>query len=95
MIPSNRRILISYDSRMCMKKKNCFFTKLLSVHEAMSLIILSLIYPETLDNKPTIYALNEKSHLIIDINYSEPLTFSSVESALFNVSIYFHSKYIY
>lgn len=87
MIPSNRRILISYEGRICMKRINCFHTKLLSVQEAITLIILSLIYPETIDNKPSIYALKEKTHLNININYGQPLTVNSVESVLFNVSI--------
>ncbi|VVC28670.1 Hypothetical protein CINCED_3A009897 [Cinara cedri] len=83
LIPSNRRILISYDSRMCMKTKKCFYTNLLGVDEAITLIILSLIYPETLENKPTIFALKEKSLSKIEIDYNQSLTFSNLESVLY------------
>lgn len=78
-----------------MKTKNCAYTKLLSVHEAITLIILSLIYPETKKNKPTICALKKGSHLNIEIDYNQSLTFSYLESVLFKVNICFHLKYIY
>jgi len=61
------------------------------VHEAITLIILSLIYPEKLENKPTVYGLNSDidSSKEIKIDYNQPLTFSALESILFNV-IYFN-----
>jgi len=72
-----------------MKTSMCACTRLISVHEAITLIILSLIYPEKLENKPTVYGLNTDINSI-KIDYNQPLTFSSLESILFKVTIYFN-----
>lgn len=83
--------MITYDSRLCMKTSMCAYSRLISVHEAITLITLSLIYPEKLENKPTIFGLNSdiNSSKKIEIDYNQPLTFSSLESILFKV-IYFN-----
>jgi len=87
--PSGHRILIVYDSRFYIKKKKCACTHLLNVDEAITLLILSFIYPEKLTNKPTILALKNtdkqcKTELTID--YSQPLTFAYLQSILFEES---------
>lgn len=83
--------MITYDSRLRMKTSMCACSRLISVHEAITLITLSLIYPEKLENKPTVFGLNsdKNSSKKIEIDYSQPLTFSSLESILFKV-IYFN-----
>lgn len=72
-----------------MRLKQCECNNLISVHEATTLIILSLIYPNKYNNKPTLRGLNE-THLMninqMKIDYTKHLTFSSVESALFKVN---------
>jgi len=71
-----------------MKEKNCLYTHMLMVHEAITLITLSLIYPEKVSNKPCIRSLNESAMLcdnVIEIDYNQPLTFTSLESILFKV----------
>lgn len=79
--------MIAYDSRDYMKKSMCECTRLLSVHEAITLITLSLIYPEKLENKPTIYGLDSTVTTCkeIKIDYTQPLTFASLESVLYKV----------
>lgn len=86
--------MITYDSRMCMKKSMCACSRLVSVHEAITLIILSLIYPEKLENKPTVYGLNSDFNTSkeIEIDYNQPLTFSYLEPILFKVIFYFNIK---
>jgi len=60
---------------------------MLYVHEAITLITLSLIYPEKLENKPTVFGLNSTSATSkeIEIDYNQPLTFAYLESILFKV----------
>uniref|UniRef100_A0A2H8U049 SS-A/Ro ribonucleoprotein n=1 Tax=Melanaphis sacchari TaxID=742174 RepID=A0A2H8U049_9HEMI len=83
--PFGVRIMIVYDNRLCMKQKMCACLQMLSVHEAITLITLSLIYPEKLENKPTVYGLNSNSSTSkeIEIDYNQPLTFAYLESILF------------
>jgi len=83
--------MITYDRRICMKKSMCANSRLISVHEAITLITLSLIYPEKLENKPTVYGLTSEinSSKEIEIDYNQPLTFSFLESILFKVIFYF------
>lgn len=62
--------------------------RLLNVDEAITLLTLSLIYPEKLLNKPTVHALKNtdkqcKNEIIID--YSKSLTFAYLQSILFEV----------
>lgn len=87
--PSGHRIVITYDSRIYTKTTKCACSHLVNTHEAITLIILSLIYPEKLQNKPTVYCLDEpekQSNKDIKIDYSsQPLTFSNLESILFKV----------
>lgn len=92
MDPLGLRIMITYDSRLCMKNSMCAYSRLISVHEAITLITLSLIYPEKLENKPTVFGLNSEvnSSKEIEIDYNQPLTFSSLESILFKVIFYFN-----
>jgi len=84
--------MITYDNRICMKTSMCACSQLISVHEAITLIILSLIYPEKLENKPTVYGLyyDINSSQEIEIDYNQPLTFSYLESILFQVTFYFN-----
>jgi len=65
---------------------------MLYVHEAITLITLSLIYPEKLENKPTVFGLNTTSATSkeIKIDYNQPLTFAYLESILFKVFFYFN-----
>jgi len=64
---------------------------MLSVHEAITLITLSLIYPEKLENKPTIFSLKSPTtSKKIEIDYNQPLTFAYLESILFKVIFYFN-----
>lgn len=79
--------MIVYDSRLCMKEKMCSYSRMLYVHEAITLITLSLIYPEKLENKPTVFGLNSTSATSkeIEIDYNQPLTFAYLESILFKV----------
>lgn len=89
MKPFNARIIIAFDCRSYMRLKQCEYSNLVTVHEAITLIILSLIYPNVYNNKPTLRGLNEKQLLCINqmkIDYSKHLTFSTVESALFKVN---------
>ncbi|XP_060851709.1 uncharacterized protein LOC132930067 [Rhopalosiphum padi] len=82
--PTGLKIMIVYDSRLCMKKKMCACSRMLSVHEAITLITLSLIYPEKLENKPTIFSLKSPTtSKKIEIDYNQPLTFAYLESILF------------
>lgn len=87
--PSDQRIAIAYDRRIYTKTTKCACTHLVNIHEAITLIILSLIYPEKLQNKPTVYSLDEpekQSNTDIKIDYSsQPLTLSNLESILFKV----------
>ncbi|VVC29540.1 TROVE domain [Cinara cedri] len=83
--PFNASIIIAFDCSVYMKLKQCEYSNLITVHEAITLIILSLIYPNG-HNKPTLRGLNEKNLQCINnmkIDYSKPLTFANVESALF------------
>lgn len=84
--------MIVYDSRLCMKEKMCSYSRMLYVHEAITLITLSLIYPEKLENKPTVFGLNSTSATSkeIEIDYNQPLTFAYLESILFKVIFYFN-----
>lgn len=62
----------------------CACTRLLSVHEAVTLIILSLTVPEKLPNKPTVFGLNEMSQTDkIEVEFDHSLIFSTLESILF------------
>lgn len=83
--PLGLHIMIVYDSRLCMKEKMCTYSRMLYVHEAITLITLSLIYPEKLENKPTVFGLNSTSATSkeIEIDYNQPLTFAYLESILF------------
>lgn len=85
--PSDLHIIIAYDSRMCMKTKQCACTYLLNVDEAITLLTMSLIYPNKLPNKPTIRGLKEpdKQCNEIIIDYTQPLTFTYLQSILFEV----------
>lgn len=75
---------------MCMKSCMCACTRLLSVHEAITLIILSLTVPEKLPNKPTVLGINEMSLIDqIENEFDHSLTFSMLESTLFKVIILF------
>lgn len=81
--------MITYDSRIYLKNTNCKCTHLLKVQEAITLITLSLIYPDKLPNKPTICSMDESGkqcYKEIEIDYNESLTFSSLNSILFKVS---------
>ncbi|VVC32718.1 TROVE domain [Cinara cedri] len=89
LVPSNRRILILYDSQVGTKSKKCFYTNLLSVHEAITMIILSLIYPETLENKPKILTIKNKFLTEKKIDYNQSLTFSYLESVLYKQTSYY------
>jgi len=75
-----------------MKKLKCACSRLLNVHEAITLIILTLIYPEKLENKPTVCGLNSNINACkeIEIDYNQPLTFAYLESILFKVILYFN-----
>lgn len=75
-----------------MKKKMCFYSKLLYVHEAITLITLSLIYPNKIPNKPTICGLDETGKPCkndVKIDYEKPLTYDGLESILFEVFFFF------
>lgn len=62
----------------------CACTRLLSVHEAVTLIILSLTVPEKLPNKPTVFGLNEMSQTDkIEVEFDHSLIFFTLESILF------------
>jgi len=73
----------------------CAYSRLISVHEAITLTTLSLIYPEKLENKPTVYGLSSdiNSSKEIEIDYNQPLTFSYLEPILFKVIFYFNINY--
>lgn len=71
-----------------MKKKMCFFSDMLYVHEAITLITLSLIYPNKIPNKPTICGLDATGKPCkndIKIDYGKPLAYDNLESILFEV----------
>lgn len=92
MEPSGRRIMITYDSRLYLKNTNCKCTHLLKVEEAITLLTLSLIYPDKLPNKPTICSMDEsgkQGYKEVEIDYNQSLTFDNVNSILFKV-IFFH-----
>lgn len=75
-----------------MKKANCYYTDLLKVHEAITLIILSLIYPEPIENKPTIIGLKgygKQWSNEIKMNYANPLNYNNLEAVLFAVIFLF------
>lgn len=79
-----------------MKKKKCFVSKFTNVHEAITLITLSLIYPNKVPNKPTICGLDANEKLCINdiINNDETvLDYKSLENILFKV-IFFLNKNI-
>lgn len=69
---------------------------LVNIHEAITLIILSLIYPEKLVNKPTIRSLDDTEKLWddIEIDYSQPLSVASLNSVLFKVIFSYMCKCI-
>lgn len=87
-------MLIAYDSREYLKNKKCACTKLLGVDEAITLITLSLIYPDKLPNKPTVRGLGvlEKqcTNNEIEIDYTQSLTFTYLESILYKVNFLFY-----
>jgi len=62
------------------------------VQEAILLITLSLTYPESLENKPTLFDIDEpgtpnNSDIYYDYK-NKPLTMANLESAMFNVIIF-------
>lgn len=72
-----------------MKKCMCSCTRLLSVHEAITLITLTLTVPEKLPNKPTVIGINETSKIDkIEVEYDNSLTFATLESILFKKVIF-------
>jgi len=71
-----------------MRAKHCKYAHLniLTVFEAITLIVLSIIYPEQkIKNKPTLCKLLEvgKPFKMISINYSRPLNFKNLNKQLF------------
>lgn len=84
MKPTGRRIIITYDSQAGLKCAKCMFSKLLGVDEAITLIILSLIYANKFENKPTICMDKSKNYKEINVNY-EKLDVLYLESLLFKV----------
>lgn len=81
--------MIAYDNRMYVKKNSCAHARLVSIHEAITIIILSLIYPDKLPKKPTVrgFIVSEKQcSNEVNIDYNQPLTFANLESILFAVN---------
>lgn len=62
----------------------CAYDSLISVHEAITLITLSLIMPEKSTNKPIVYGINEESKIKkIEIDYDNILLFKELDNILF------------
>lgn len=84
--------MIAYDNRKYVTKNACAHARLVSIHEATTLIILSLIYPGKFPKKPTIHSFVESKkekmcNNEINIDYNQPLTFANLESILFMVNL--------
>lgn len=65
----------------------CRFTPLLKVHEAITLVTLSLIFPEKSENKPTVLSLNEDSD-VDKVEYGDISSFKELENILFKEVIF-------
>lgn len=91
--------MIAYDNRMYIKKNSCAHERLVGIHEAITLIILSLIYPGKFPKKPTVHSfvVSEKQcNNEVNIDYTKPLTFANLESILFAVNflnLYINMQY--
>lgn len=86
-------MLIAYDNQTSLKEKYCYFSHLINVREAITLTILSLIYPEnSQEDKPTVLGFDElkKGSYEVKIDYNKPLNFADLEYILYKVNLKFH-----
>jgi len=84
---------------MCSMNKKCACTNLLDIYEAITLIVLSLIYPEKSSlYKPIIRRLDgseKQSNQAVEIDYQQPLDYFTLSSILFNVNFSILCSIIY
>lgn len=70
----------------------CEGTSLLTVQEAIILIVMSLIYPEKSKKRPTICGLQEPSKTFsnkVEVDYKRDINFPNLKSDLYKVKFYF------
>ncbi|XP_050423592.1 uncharacterized protein LOC126835217 [Adelges cooleyi] len=84
--PTRSRILIAYDCRPYIKLKRCAYTRLIHIHEAITLITLSLIgHEKSLNKKPFITCLDDigKINDPVEIPEDKYLTYEDLKSILY------------